>query len=139
MCGPALGCRFIYRNCRSSAPEPGPAIAQGPIERSGVHAKSRDDASANPGAFQATEAGGYLQVGTRPFAQANRSSDANTGADVGVGAKAPALAVATHLGPAVGRRRWSARPAIRRSLAARWPPPAGLVRVFPFDARLWRR
>ena len=42
----------------------------------------------------------------------------------------PALAVAAHLGVAVGRRRRSALPAIKRLLAARWPPPAGLVRFF---------
>jgi hypothetical protein len=128
MCGPALGCGFICRNCRSSAPESGPAIAQGPIERSGVHPNPGDDASANPGAFEAAEAGGCPQAGTRPFAQAARDANAESVADVGAGA--PALAVAAHLGVAVGRRRRSAFPAIKPLLAARWPPPARLVRFF---------
>jgi len=56
----------------------------------------------------------------------NHEANAETVADVG--ARAPALAVAAHLGVVVGRRRRSAFPAIKPLLAARWPPPAGLVR-----------
>ena len=119
MCGPALGCGFIYRRRRGSAPGSRPAIVRDPIERSGLHANPADDTGINPGAF-AAKAGGCLQaVGPRPIAQADSgpiaqaTRDANAETPAAVGARASALAVATHLGvAAVGRRRWPAPPAI---------------------------
>jgi hypothetical protein len=137
MRGPALGCGFIYRRRRGFAPGCRPAVVRGPVQRAGVHAHRADDTGINPGAF-AAEAGGRLQVaGPRPItqadsgasAQATRGSNAETPAAVGAGALA--LAVAAHLGVAVGRRRWLA-PLPTASLAFRmirgcWPVADAMV------------
>ena len=127
MCGPALGCGFIFHGCyRSLAPESRPAIGQGPIERSGRYTSTGDDASTNPGALEAAEAGGCLQSGSVIGTHADRDGNAKT--PTAVGAKTPALAVAANLGVAVGPRRRSSCPVIKRLLAARWPPSPPLVR-----------
>jgi hypothetical protein len=110
MCGPALGCGFIYHRRRGLAPDSRPAIVRGPIQRASVQANPADAA----GTF-AAEAGGCLQTaGLHPITQADFGSiaqatrDANAETIAAVGARASALAVAAHLGVAVGRRRWSA-------------------------------
>jgi hypothetical protein len=113
MCGAALGCGFINRCRRGSAPGSRPAI-----ERAGVHPNPADDTRINPGAF-AAEAGGHLQAGSRPFARADRDANAETVADVG--ASPPALAVAALLGVAVGRRRPAPPQAYPPLLAAAIP------------------
>src|SRR6202050_4257493 len=112
-----------------AVPRPSPALPSPKAPSSApASTPTPGDASATPGAIEAPEAGCCPQAGTHPFAQAARDANAESVADVG--ARAPALAVAAHLGVAVGRRRRSARPAIKRLLAARWPPPAGRVRLF---------